>query len=51
MFNSRFKNILKALPFISIYIFISIRNTSPHDDNLRHERIGNYGTQFSCMDC
>ena len=39
-----FKNILKFLLSVSIYVFISIKTTSPHEGKLRPERIENSGT-------
>ena len=41
-----FKNVLKFLPSVSIYLFISIKISSPHEGNLRAGSIENSVTQF-----
>ena len=47
-----FNTVTKFLSSLSMYVFISIKTTSPHRGNLRAERIGNSGTQFFlCKPC
>ena len=47
--NFSFKNVLKFLRYVSIYVVIYIKKTSLHKGNLSAESIGNWGTQFFCM--
>ena len=42
--------VLKFLSFVSKYV-LSIKATSPHEGNLRVERIGKTGTQLFCIIC